>query len=63
MAEVPDALEGMKLSQCFAGAAHQLQEGMDDLKLSLKSLDIGELLSSQVNQVMHQCTGLVTCSM
>lgn len=47
MAEVLDALEGMQLSQRFTGAAHQLQEDMDNLKLSLKSLDIGELLSSQ----------------
>ena len=37
----------MQLSQRFTGAAHQLQEDMDNLKLSLKSLDIGELLSSQ----------------
>lgn len=47
MAEIPEALEGMQLSQRFAGAAHQLQEDMDDLKLSLKALDFGELLSSQ----------------
>ncbi|KAL0019238.1 hypothetical protein WJX79_004955 [Trebouxia sp. C0005] len=43
MAEVPEALEGMQLSQRFASAAHQLQEDMDGLKLSLKSLDIGGL--------------------
>ncbi len=42
MAAIPEAMEGMQLSQRFSGAAHQLQADMDALKLSLETLDFGE---------------------
>lgn len=42
MAAIPEAMEGMRLSQHFSGAAHQLQADMDVLKLSLETLDFGK---------------------
>lgn len=41
MAAVPEALEGMQLSQRFSGAAHQLQADMNALRQSLAALDFG----------------------
>lgn len=42
MAAIPDALEGMQLSQDFTGSAQQLQADMDALRLSLETLDFGK---------------------
>lgn len=52
MAAVPEALEGMQLSQRFSGAAQQLQADMDALKTSLETLDFGGHLI-QYSCVMH----------
>ena len=52
MAAVPEALEGMQLSQHFSGAAQQLQADMDALKMSLETLDFGGQLI-QYSCVMH----------
>ena len=41
MAAIPEAMEGMQLSQRFSGAAQQLQADMDALKMSLETLDFG----------------------
>ena len=41
MAAVPEALEGMQLSERFSGAAHQLQADMNALRHSLQTLDFG----------------------
>ena len=43
MAAVPEALEGMQLSQQFSGAAHQLQADMDALRMSLDTLNFGKV--------------------
>ena len=42
MAAVPEAMEGMQLSQRFSGAAQQLKAEMDALKVSLETLDFGK---------------------
>ena len=41
MAAIPEAVEGMQLSQRFSGAAQQLQADMDALRMSLGALDFG----------------------
>lgn len=41
MAAIPEAMEGMELSQRFSGAAQQLQADMDALRMSLKTFDFG----------------------
>lgn len=50
MAAIPEAMEGMQLSQRFSGAAQQLQADMDALKMSLEHLDFGmqQICSSHV---------------
>ena len=52
MAAIPEALEGMQLSQRFSGAAQQLQADMDALKMSLETLDFGRQLIRE-SHVMH----------
>lgn len=41
MAAIPEAVEGMQLSQRFSGAAQQLQADMNALRMSLGALDFG----------------------
>lgn len=41
MAAIPEAVEGMQLSQRFSGAAQQLQADMNALRMSLGVLDFG----------------------
>ena len=52
MAAIPEAMEGMQLSQRFSGAAQQLQADMDALKMSLEHLDFG------MQQIYSSCTVL-----
>lgn len=52
MAAIPEAVEGMQLSQRFSGAAQQLQADMDALKMSLETLDFGMQQISECH-VMH----------
>ena len=49
MAAIPEALEGMQLSQSFSGSAQQLQADMDALRLSLETLDFGTLYLPSVH--------------
>ena len=46
MAVIPEAVEGMQLSQRFSGAAQQLQADMDALRMSLETLDFGQQLGT-----------------
>ena len=43
MAAVPEAVEGMQLSQDFSGSAQHLQADMNALKRSLETLDVGKV--------------------
>lgn len=48
MAAIPEAVEGMQLSQRFSGAAQQLQAEMDALELSLETNDFGKQHATDV---------------
>ena len=62
MAAIPEAVEGMQLSQRFSGAAQQLQADMDALKLSLATNDFGmHLLSITCAACLNPYTGPCLC--
>ena len=55
MAAIPEANEGMQLSQRFSGVASELHANMDALKLSLETLNFGEFTVQSSPQLVQLC--------